>query len=285
MQASLVMVLLSLVLLHPVAAFAPPIRAAIQRKNDPLPPRCFLLHRPNEPSCLMPLLYAAGREQQDKSEDDDVTPETNPYADPNYPDLEFVNYSDPEYAVDMGTSDEFYDPNSSSSDDDDDDAEQQVEAMREERRRRNDEYQFQTYYQKVLRNGEAEFRGEWTVYETSTFMDDNDEDEDAGPLPQLVEVGTTPLTVVSRGYKEWVETDSPFAVDAERIRHVEEIRQPSAMEDEGIDGLMSDSSSSQNSIVEQQVATEGEISVNSYWPDSLKAMDFRGHQGIMVCGK
>ena len=157
------------------------------------------------------------------------------------------------------------------------------------RRRRNDEFQFQTYYQKVLRNGEAEFRGEWTVYQTSTFLDggtvlDRDDDDNDEGLPNLVETGSTPLTVVSRGYKELVETNSPFAVDAERIRHVEEIRQPSVMSDADIDGLMSDIDGSQNSE-EEQVATEKEILVHSYWPDALKALDFRGHQGIMVCGK
>ena len=279
-RSSLVILLLALVLLHPVATFAPPIRIAkkIRRRGISHQQPCLPLHRQSSHSVS---LYAAGRKQDD---DEDETPE-NPYADPNYPDLEFVNYADPEYQVDMGMSDEFYDDPSSSSSDD---AEDQVEAMREERRRRNDEFQFQTYYQKVLRNGEAEFRGEWTVYQTSTFLDggtvlDRDDDNGEG-LPDLVETGSTPLTVVSRGYKELVETNSPFAVDAERIRHVEEIRQPSVMFDADIDGLMSDIDGSQNSE-EQQADTEKEIMVHSYWPDALKALDFRGHQGIMVCGK
>ena len=71
--------------------------------------------------------------------------EENPYQDPNYPDLEFVNYADPEYQVDQGIGDEFFDPSST---------EAQVEAMREERRMRNDEFQFETYYKDVLKNGE-----------------------------------------------------------------------------------------------------------------------------------
>jgi hypothetical protein len=66
--------------------------------------------------------------EKDKEEDEEK-PE-NPYADPNYPDLEFVNYDDPEYQVDQGTGDEFFDADST---------EAQIEAMREDRRRRNDE--------------------------------------------------------------------------------------------------------------------------------------------------
>ena len=239
------------------------------------------------------LFCAAGRTAQgddkdihDDKDDDDVTPE-NPYADPNYPDLEFVNYDDPEYQIDRDIADEWYDPNNNNMNDRDA-TEAQVEAMREERRRLNDEYQFQTYYQKVLRNGQSEFRGEWTVYRTSTFLDGEAGDGVVVGLPRLVLVGSTPLTVVSRGYKEVVATDSPFAVDAERIRHVEEIRQPTAMGDADIDALMSSTvPSNQNNTKnsEQQAAAIKEILGNSYWPDSLKAFDFRGDQGIMVCGK
>ena len=36
--------------------------------------------------------------------------------------------------------------------------------MREQRRMRNDEFQFETYYSTFVK--EAEWRGEWTVYET-----------------------------------------------------------------------------------------------------------------------
>ena len=56
----------------------------------------------------------------------------NAYADPNYPDLEFVNYDDPEYAVDQGLDE---DPGVF----DEDTTQAEIEAMREERRRKNDE--------------------------------------------------------------------------------------------------------------------------------------------------
>ena len=91
-----------------------------------------------------------------------------------------------------------------------------------------------------------------------------------------------PLTVVSRGYKESVETDSEFPVDAERIRHVEEVQQPTAMGDADIDAFVNDRKTTNSQL---HAATEKEILGNSYWPESLKAIDFRGHQGIMVCGK
>ena len=42
-------------------------------------------------------------------DDDEEVKSENPYADPNYPDLEFVNYDDPEYKVDQGVGDEFFD--------------------------------------------------------------------------------------------------------------------------------------------------------------------------------
>ena len=96
--------------------------------------------------------------------DDEDKPE-NPYQDPNYPELEFVNYADPEYQVDQGVGDEFFDPEST---------EEKIEAMREERRMRNDEFQFETYYKEILKEGE-EYKGEWTVYYSSTFLEGVDE--------------------------------------------------------------------------------------------------------------
>jgi hypothetical protein len=184
------------------------------------------------------------------AEDDEGEEPENPYADPNYPDLEFVNYADPEYTADQG--EEFADELST---------EEQIEAMREERRRRNDEFQFQTYFAEVLKKGE-EYRGEWTVYKTTTFLPDADK---VIP-PKLMDVTNgEPLRVISRGYKEVVETDSPFPVDAERIRHEERLI---AVERGGESDLSGD-----------------EITINTYWPEQVSAFDFRGHQGIMVCGK
>lgn len=202
-------------------------------------------------------------------EDDDMAA-VNPYADPNYPDLEFINYSDPAYSINQG--DDYLEQSP------EDSTEAQMEAMREDQRRRNDEFQFQTYYQRVLRNGESEFCGEWTVYKTSTFLDNI---PDEGPVPRLVKAGNQPLMVVSRGYKTRVETDSEYMVDCERIVHVEEIRQPTLMGDKDLAEFAKDN----QPMSEEKDATENEIMGNTYWPEALKAYDFRGHQGTMVCGK
>jgi hypothetical protein len=139
-----------------------------------------------------------------------------------YPDLEFIDYSDPNYVIDQGMGDEFFPtPTAAAGRDnnnnDDDDTEQQIEAMREDRRRRNDEFQFETYFEKILKNGD-EYCGEWTVYKTSTFLD-GVPDEDAG-YPRLVRA-RHPLKVKSRAYKIKVDTDSEFRVDGERICHEE----------------------------------------------------------------
>ena len=56
--------------------------------------------------------------------------------------------------------------------------------MREQRRMRNDEFQFETYYSKFVKS--AEWRGEWTVYETSTFVPDCEGVRDENGLPKLV---------------------------------------------------------------------------------------------------
>jgi hypothetical protein len=126
----------------------------------------------------------------DDDDDENESKKVNPFADPNYPDLEFVDYSDPEYQVDQGTGEEFSD--------------EEIELMRQDRRRRNDEYQFQTNF---LKSGD-EYKGEWTVYKTSTFLPSMEVQADG--LPRLVKAGK-PLKVVSSAYKTTVVTDSGFA--------------------------------------------------------------------------
>jgi len=148
-------------------------------------------------------------DQQDDSDGDDE----NPYQDPNYPDLEFVNYADPEYSVDQG--DEFF----SSAHDKDDEAE--IEEMREDRRRRNDEYQFETYFQSICKSGEV-FYGEWSLYKTSTFLSDETPDRTIPQTaPPRVVRARHPIKVQSRGYKIKIDTESSFRVDGEAICHEE----------------------------------------------------------------
>jgi hypothetical protein len=166
-------------------------------------------HRQLSLISLTRLGSAANDNDDEEDEDDENEPKkVNPFADPNYPDLEFVDYSDPEYQVDQGTGEEFSDPTST---------DEEIEAMRQDRRRRNDEYQFQTYFSNFLKSGD-EYKGEWTVYKTSTFLPSMEVQADG--LPRLVKAGK-PLKVVSSAYKTKVVTDSPHPTDKERIRHEE----------------------------------------------------------------
>eukprot|EP00529_Nitzschia_sp_RCC80_P025755 CAMPEP_0113452274 /NCGR_PEP_ID=MMETSP0014_2-20120614/6763_1 /TAXON_ID=2857 /ORGANISM="Nitzschia sp." /LENGTH=520 /DNA_ID=CAMNT_0000343643 /DNA_START=43 /DNA_END=1605 /DNA_ORIENTATION=- /assembly_acc=CAM_ASM_000159 len=215
---------------------------------------------------------------KDDDGDDEDSPPENPYADPNYPDLEFVNYDDPEYQVDQGVGDEFFDPEST---------EEQVEMMREERRVRNDEFQFETYYRDILKNGE-EFKGEWMVYHTSTFTSDGDDAVDANSRPKLAKAAG-PLKVISRGERieidstadgsdsinddEGTETtnDTKRRLVKQRIIHHEKI--------------FSDPDDAENKKKTVELLKQEQISMdNKFWPEQLAYSDFRGHHGIMCVG-
>ena len=76
-----------------------------------------------------------------------------------------MNYDDPEYSADRSE----YSDGSDEIIDRADATLAEIEAMREDRRRRNDEYQFETYHATVLRGGER-CLGEWTVFQTDTFL-------------------------------------------------------------------------------------------------------------------
>jgi hypothetical protein len=220
-----------------------------------------------------PTWFSSSSSSNTENDDDaNNSNSVNPYADPNYPDLEFVNYDDPEYSTGQDGEDE-YNLDSSLN------TEEQVEAMREERRRRNDEYQFQTYWTSIWGAGDVEYKGEWTVYYSNTFFPevDNDEgtndetsDED-GLLPRLIQTSEAPLSVISRATKEIVNSDSvEYPVDAERIRHTERLEQPMGDAELALAGTDE---------------TERHVLRQTYWPEQLAAADFRGPQGIMVCGK
>lgn len=177
-----------------------------------------------------------------KDEEDEASKE-NPYSDPNYPELEFVDYSDPNYVVDQGVGDELFASTASDS------TEAAIEAMREERRRKNDEFQFQTYFSRILKSGK-EYKGEWTVYKTVGEIDG---------IPTLVKA-KRPLKVISRAYKSVVDTDDSMEpIDAERIHHEER-------------------------AIDDDSEETKEIMSKVYWPTSLRALDFRGHQGIQCVG-
>jgi len=238
-------------------------------KRTPLvkqqPSSCSVAYRP----LLSSVLRRAVPEDDDEGED-----VVNPYSDPNFPDLEFVNYDDPNYTVDQGVSDEVFSPKK------DDGTDEEIEAMREERRRKNDEFQFETYHAEILKSGAA-YKGEWTVYRTSTFLPSakgGADDDGAGP-PKLARERVN-RKVVSVGKKLFLpEPDDGFEyrVDGERI--VVEERPAVAddfeygkdeLEDE-IDGDDGDDYGS--AIVGRR-----------FWPKEMKAKDFRGEAGIMCVG-
>ncbi|MGK3760432.1 MAG: hypothetical protein ACI8RD_012749 [Bacillariaceae sp.] len=203
---------------------------------------------------------------QISDEEGDEEKTDNPYQDPNYPDLEFINYSDPDYQVDQGVGDEFFDDTST---------EAQVEAMREERRVKNDEFQFETYYKEILKEGE-EFKGEWTVFKTSTFVD-GENDVNVNEPPKLAKVAG-PFKVISRGERinngpspSSSESESgKNRLEYERILHHEKV--------------FIDSDSSEDERTTDWVKQE-ELSMNTkFWPDELSDIDFRGPQGVMIVG-
>ena len=197
------------------------------------------------------------QQQDDNDEDEDKQPE-NPYQDPNYPDLEFVNYADPEYQVDQGVGDEFFDETST---------EEQVEAMREERRVKNDEYQFETYYKEILKNGE-EFKGEWMVYHTSTFTDG---EVDSNGRPRLAKAAG-PIKVISRGERIELEPPSSSEVKTNRLQYQRIVHH---------EKVFNDSSEKKT----EELKKQEEISMKSkFWPEELSSIDFRGQQGTMVVG-
>lgn len=247
---------------------------------------------------------ASGSTASSSSDNDDNDNDVNPYADPNYPDLEFVNYADPEYSADRGLGDDYddrdyyADRSGSGSNTDNAATEAEIERMREERRQRNDEYQFQTYFASILQGGDT-YKGEWTVYKSSSFLPNVSSDPNG--LPRLVKAAK-PLKVVSRAFKVTGEdgsSDGGRGVD-ERIVHEEVLadrgdRDPYKAWQDDVDvdrGFGShdryddDESEGEldhrgNEDVEEAIASEVLL---PYWPENLQQPDFRGPQGIMCVG-
>ncbi len=213
------------------------------------------------PTLLIPglKLFAAG--DFEENGDDEEENKSNPYQDPNYPDLEFINYDDPEYQVDQGVGDELFDPAATA-----EETEGKIEAMREERRMRNDEYQFETYYRDVLKEGK-EYKGEWMVFTTSTFSDEMKDGRRA--IPKIKKIAQ-PIKVISRGERIEIESSEPSThrLQNERLLHHERV--------------FTDSDDGEKST--QQVKQEETAMSLKYWPEQLSAEDFRGHQGIMCVG-
>lgn len=231
------------------------------------------------------VLRQSSNSENDKEEDPEEETYVNPYADPNYPDLEFVDYSDPAYASDRS---EYF---ADDIDDEDWKTELEIEKLREERRRQNDEYQYQVYYRDVLRNG-ATFYGEWQIYETSTFRKTTKQSSSldnppssSPPPPQLIRRPVA-LAVQSSAHKRILDdkdttirsTVDDYWNEKEHIQHFEQI-----VLDPGIGEFLAQQQ--QTNSEDDDNPEQQQSSLPTYWPEELRARDFRGHQGIMVCGK
>ena len=258
-----------------VTAFAPPVGAGLAIRPHGVQPQASVSgrHRSHLVSAVPSSTHLYSTDSNDESDNDDEETPENPYADPNYPELEYVNYDDPNYAVDQGTEgDEVYK---------EDTTEAEIEAMREDRRRRNDEYQFETYHATVLRGGERSL-GEWTVFQTDTFMGPevvSGRNPEAAGVPRLLKWDRI-LKVVSRGSKIVTDPNAEWRVDGERIVHEERLATlddfPTLMmeeleDEEGMDKLAWESEDI------------GHVE-NTFWPNELSASDFRGPGGIMCVG-
>ena len=222
------------------------------------------------PQKLLVLQQASTTPQEEEDDDDDEKPE-NPYADPKYPDLEFVNYDDPEYSSLDTNDDEFYAGS----------VEEEIEEMREDRRKRNDEYQFQTYFTKTWQNG-VDYKGDWTIYKTDTFLQNDNtavDDDQAISAPRLLRAAKS-LQVTARAIKSDA-VDGDELSSQQRIVHQEvpKVAPPQVSDDEEEEEF-----DQPGTLSSTAVRTEREILSNRYWPDELAPFDFRGHQGIMVCG-
>ena len=228
------------------------------------------------------LLLSTSPDDQDIDDEDE-----DPYAQlkKDYPDLEFINYNDPEYRMDRGMGDDDLDENYLAADKNDDETLAEIERMREERRRKNDEFQFETYNANILRDGEVSL-GEWTVYQTDTFMGEDvvkGRNEAAMGVPRLLRWDKV-LKVVSQGNKITVENTRDkddadwMRVDGERIVHKERLAT--------LDDFPSLMLRSDDEEVEELLWEEEEVLhvQKTYWPQEMNSLDFRGEGGSMCVG-
>ena len=191
--------------------------------------------------------------------------------------LEFIDYSDPNYQVDQGNSDEFVDENETSDD-------ELIEQMREERRCKNDEYQFESYFKEILKDGET-FKGEWTIYRTSTFLPDQQKNLDDNGFPLLIPDDTI-IKVISQAKKipllAHLEGIGPVPLTAivheERLATDKDFSAGDLEKDGRYSGIGSGDSAA------AAAAADGSIVGQAYWPEELFASDFRGPSGIMYVG-
>ncbi|GMI48336.1 hypothetical protein TrCOL_g8830 [Triparma columacea] len=183
---------------------------------------------------------------------------------------ELFDYANAEYS-DQGDLDTF--PSNS------DKTELEIEEMREERRRKNDEFQFETFYKDFV-GEEEEWRGEWTRYETTTFLPN--EAAPQGGMPQLVKpirstkAITTALRTNPSGDKSTTHdyiTQSEYHITDESA-------------DTSLRTTVTRDPSTNFGANEPEKCTEITRQVNEkhYAPRKMRREDFRGPQGNMCVG-
>ncbi|KAL7437300.1 hypothetical protein ACHAXH_007102 [Discostella pseudostelligera] len=298
-------ILLSLALFPPAAAFAPPAERVLAVTSS-ITASAGQHHLRRKQTQFHATLDNGDIDKTNSNQNEDDAPtnnSNNPYADPNYPDLEFINYDDPNYSVDQGLEDDYYDDYDDESsfemhsDEEDEDTEDrtlfEIEAMRESRRKRNDEYQFETYHAKVLRGGQRSL-GEWTIFQTDTFMGKEvvqGRHPEALGVPRLLKWDKV-LKVVSLGTKISVDgstivkkeesEDGIIMGENERIVHDEKL----ATYDDFPTLMMSEENEDdEDGGVLNWESKDRQHVEHKYWPKEMAHLDFRGPGGNMCVGK
>jgi hypothetical protein len=248
---------------HLAGAFTTAPRSGIQPLTSS-PSRLVIPSSKRLPSIIS--LHSSPNNNNDNEEEEEE--QENRYADPEYPDLEFINYDDPSYSA---FQDSDLSPPPSSSLLTEEETLLEIESMREERRRRNDEFQFETYHSKVLRGGQSSY-GEWTVFQTDTFMEDlaSSRSEDARHVPRLLKWDKV-LKVISRGNKLIIDENAEWRVDGERIVHTESLAN------------IDDFPKKQNVEIQWDDVEVTHVQ-NRFWPIQMTSLDFRGAAGNMCVG-
>ena len=151
--------------------------------------------------------------------------------------------------------------------------------MREERRVKNDEFQFETYHAETLKSGD-EYKGEWTVYRTSTFLDNADgsgdaDTEGASEVPRFKKEKHI-RKVVTSGKKIKLDGEFDYRLDGERIVHEERLAELKDFENEEEWEQYNSSGSTTGS--------DEIVGSKRYFPEQTTSKDFRGEAGIMCVG-
>lgn len=154
----------------------------------------------SKPTSNIQLLYS--KKSDEEEEEEDPMKEWKE----QYPDLEFIDYNDPEYSVDQGTEETMNPSLTLEGGSTKEEIEIEIEEMREYRRLKNDEYQFETYFQNVWKSGKHDYFGDWTIYDVT-----GGGDGDGFSLRRRKEM----QKVISKASKKVIDEDNTVIVHSE----------------------------------------------------------------------